>query len=298
MNAPGSNRQVIFAWAALAPFLVLFVVFMVYPLIQSASLAMNQTYGPDTRIFVGSKNFELLFQDPVFWKAIGNTLIYALGSLLIQLPLAFGLALILNSRRLRGRSIYRLIFFSPQLMGLVFVSVLGALAFEKRAGLVNRSLAWLLNNEKMLEVDWLQSHIMPTLILISLWLYVGFNMIYFLAALQNVPASLLEAAEIDGAGPLNRLRHVVLPSVKPVATFVVLLSMIGSLQLFELPYILLQGNGGPNNDGLTIVMYLYQNGFELGDLGYASAVGWGLAIMLIVLALVQIRMVRKEEALR
>lgn len=298
MNAPGSNRQVIFAWAALTPFLVLFVVFMVYPLIQSASLAMNQTYGPDTRIFVGSKNFELLLRDPVFWKAIGNTLIYALGSLFIQLPLAFGLALVLNSRKLRGRSIYRLIFFSPQLMGLVFVSVLGALAFEKRAGLVNRSLAWLLNNEKMLEVDWLQSHIMPTLILISLWLYVGFNMIYFLAALQNVPASLLEAAEIDGAGPLNRLRHVVLPSVKPVATFVVLLSMIGSLQLFELPYILLQGNGGPNNDGLTIVMYLYQNGFELGDLGYASAVGWGLAIMLIVLALVQIRMVRKEEALR
>lgn len=298
MSAPGSNRQVIFAWMALAPFLVLFVVFMVYPLIQSASLAMNQTYGPDTRIFVGSKNFELLFQDPVFWKAIRNTLLYTLGSLFIQLPLAFGLALVLNSRRLRGRSIYRLIFFSPQLMGLVFVSVLGALAFEKRAGLVNRSLAWLLNNQSLLEIDWLQAYIMPTLILISLWLYVGFNMIYFLAALQNVPVSLLEAAEIDGAGPLNRLRHVVLPAVKPVATFVVLLSMIGSLQLFELPYILLQGNGGPNNDGLTIVMYLYQNGFELGDLGYASAVGWALALMLIVLAIVQIKMVRKEEALK
>ncbi len=298
MSAPGSNRQVIFAWMALAPFLVLFVVFMVYPLIQSASLAMNQTYGPDTRIFVGSKNFELLFQDPVFWKAIRNTLLYTLGSLFIQLPLAFGLALVLNSRRLRGRSIYRLIFFSPQLMGLVFVSVLGALAFEKRAGLVNRSLAWLLNNQSFLEIDWLQAWIMPTLILISLWLYVGFNMIYFLAALQNVPASLLEAAEIDGAGPLNRLRHVVLPAVKPVATFVVLLSMIGSLQLFELPYILLQGNGGPNNDGLTIVMYLYQNGFELGDLGYASAVGWALALMLIGLALIQIKMVRKEEALK
>ncbi|MGJ8637465.1 MAG: carbohydrate ABC transporter permease [Phycisphaerales bacterium] len=298
MSAPGSNRQVIFAWMALAPFLVLFVVFMVYPLIQSASLAMNQTYGPDTRIFVGSKNFELLFQDPVFWKAIRNTLLYTLGSLFIQLPLAFGLALVLNSRRLRGRSIYRLIFFSPQLMGLVFVSVLGALAFEKRAGLVNRSLAWLLNNQSFLEIDWLQAWIMPTLILISLWLYVGFNMIYFLAALQNVPASLLEAAEIDGAGPLNRLRHVVFPAVKPVATFVVLLSMIGSLQLFELPYILLQGNGGPNNDGLTIVMYLYQNGFELGDLGYASAVGWALALMLIGLALIQIKMVRKEETLK
>lgn len=163
---------------------------------------------------------------------------------------------------------------------------------------MNRTLYWITNNAALLEMDWLQSYIMPTLILISLWLYVGFNMIYFLAALQNVDSSLLEAAEIDGAGPLNRLRHVVLPAVRPVATFVVLLSMIGSLQLFELPYILLQGNGGPNNQGLTIVMYLYQNGFELGDLGYASAVGWALALMLIVLALVQIRMVRKEEAMR
>ncbi len=298
MNQGIKDKRVLFAWFALMPFILLFVVFMVYPLIQSAFLALNQTYGPDTRLFVGTKNFELLVRDPVFWKSIKNTLVYTLGSLFIQLPLAFGLALVLNSNRLRGRSIYRLIFFSPQLMGLAFVAVLGALAFEKRAGLVNQTLSWITGNAALLEFDWLQEHIMATLILISLWLYVGFNMIYFLAALQNVNKSLLEAAEIDGAGPLNRLRHVVLPSVRPVATFVVLLSMIGSLQLFELPYILLNGNGGPNNQGLTIVMYLYQNGFELGDLGYASAVGWALAIMLIVLALIQIRMVRSEEAMR
>lgn len=288
----------LFAWVALTPFIALFLIFMVYPLIQSAFLALNQTYGPDTRLFVGPKNFQLLAKDPVFWTAIKNTLYYTLGSLFIQLPMAFGLALILNSRRLRGRSIYRLIFFSPQLMGLVFVSILGALAFEKRAGLVNRSLAWVTQNNELLEIDWLQTHIMPTLILISLWLYVGFNMIYFLAALQNVNSSLLEAAEIDGAGPLSRLRHVIIPSVRPVATFVVLLSMIGSLQLFELPFILLQESGGPENKGLTIMVYLYQNGFQLGDLGYASAVGWALAVLLIGLALVQIRMVRKEEAMK
>jgi len=274
----------------------LFLVFMVYPLIQSATLSVNQTFGPETREFVGPRNFKLLLQDPVFWTSIKNTLLYTLGSLFIQLPLAFGLALVLNSRRLRGRSIYRLIFFSPQLMGLVFVSILGALAFEKRAGLVNRSIAWVTQNDSMLEIDWLQSYIMPVLVLISLWLYVGFNMIYFLAALQNVNRSLLEAAEIDGAGTLSKLRHVVFPAVRPVATFVVLLSMIGSLQLFELPYILLEGSGGPNNQGLTVVMYLYQNGFELGDLGYASAVGWALAFMLIGLALVQVYMVRREEA--
>ncbi|MCA9304020.1 MAG: sugar ABC transporter permease [Phycisphaerales bacterium] len=289
------KQRVVFCWAMLAPFLVLFVVFMVYPLIQSAALSTNQTYGPGTRTFVGAGNFKNLFHDPQFWKALKNTVIYALGSLFIQLPLAFGLALVLNSRRLRGRAIYRLVFFSPQLMGLVFVSILSALAFEKRAGLVNKAIAWVTTNRDFLETPWLQQYVMETLILISLWLYVGFNMIYFLAALQNVDKSLVEAAEIDGAGPLAKLVHVIVPSVKPVATFVILLSMIGSLQLFELPYVLLDGSGGPDNKGLTIVMYLYQNGFDLGDLGYASAIGWALAFMLIGLAAIQIRMVRREE---
>jgi ABC-type sugar transport system permease subunit len=298
------RNRVVFSWVMLAPFLLLFAVFVVYPLIQSAFLAANQTFGPGTRTYVGTKNFELLFRDPVFWKAIRNTFIYALGSLFIQLPLAFALALALNSPKLKGRSFYRLIFFSPQLMGLVFVSILGALAFEKRAGLVNqalditrlnRVLVWITGEKSWMDPDWLQQHVMATLILISLWLYVGFNMIYFLAALQSVDKSLMEAAEIDGAGPMGKLRHVIFPSVKPVATFVVLLSMIGSLQLFELPYILLENTGGPDNSGLTIVMYLYQNGFDLGDLGYASAIGWALALILICLALVQVKMTRAQE---
>lgn len=295
MSAGGIDRNRIWvSWAMLAPFLVLFLVFVVYPLIQSAFLAANQTFGPGTRTFVGTKNFELLLSDPVFWRSIKNTFIYAMGSLFIQLPLAFLLALALNSQKLKGRGLYRLVFFSPQLMGLVFVSILGALAFEKRAGLVNQAIAFITQNPRYLEIDWLQQHVMATLILISLWLYVGFNMIYFLAALQSVDKSLMEAAEIDGAGPLGKLRHVIFPSVKPVATFVVLLSMIGSLQLFELPYILLEGSGGPGNQGLTIVMYLYQNGFDLGDLGYASAIGWVLALILIGLALVQIKLTRAQ----
>jgi ABC-type sugar transport system permease subunit len=137
---------------------------------------------------------------------------------------------------------------------------------------------------------------MSTLILISLWMYVGFNMIYFLAALQSVDDTLLEASEIDGAGPIAKFRHVIVPAIRPVASFVVMLSMIGSLQLFELPFVLLDGSGGPGNQGLTVVMYLYQSGFEVGDLGYASAIGWVLAFMLIGLALLQLWIVRRDEA--
>lgn len=294
----GKQNRVMTAWILLAPFLVLFAVFMVYPLLQSAFLAAHQTFGPGTQEFVGTRNFSLLIKDPLFWRSIRNTVLYALGSLLIQLPMAFALALALNSPKLRRRAIYRLLFFSPQLMGLVFVSILGALAFEKRAGLINQTLAWITSNPAMLDIAWLQEYVLETLILISLWMYVGFNMIYFLAALQNVDQSLIEAAEIDGASPWGKLVHVIMPSIRPVATFVILLSMIGSLQLFELPFILLDGNGGPNNQGLTVVMYLYQSGFELGDLGYASAIGWALALMLIGLALVQIRMMGQEEGER
>ncbi len=291
------------AWIFLAPFLLVVLVFVLYPLVQSTVLAFQQTYGPGTKTFVGTANFTTMMKDPVFWTAVRNTVVYTLGSLFIQLPLALLLAMALNSPRLRGRGVYRLIFFSPQLMGLVFVSILAWLMFEKRAGLVNQSLHALLGRawtppqvDSWLDFPWLDSHVMATLILISLWMYVGFNMIYFLAALQSVDDTLLEASEIDGAGPIARFRHVVVPAIRPVASFVVMLSMIGSLQLFELPFVLLDGSGGPGDQGLTVVMYLYQSGFEVGDLGYASAIGWVLAIMLIGLALLQIWIIRRDEA--
>jgi len=112
-------------------------------------------------------------------------------------------------------------------------------------------------------------------------------MIYFLAALQNVSPELLEAASVDGANGWHRFRHVTLPAIRPVASFVVLLSLIGSVQLFELPYLLLNNSAGPDKQGLTVVMYLYQQGFDRGDLGYASAVGWVIALTLFVLAIGQ-----------
>lgn len=270
-------------YALLAPALAVTLVFTLFPLAQSLRLATQQTYGPAATRSVGLDNFARLFDDPLFWTAVGNTSLYSLASLLIQLPMAFGLAMLLDRPALRGRTLYRGIFFVPQLMGLAFAAVLGALAFEKRAGLVNIALHAMIGWD--LDFPWLQTHIMVTLVVISLWMYVGYNMVFFLAALQNVDRSLVEAAMIDGAGPLGRLLHVTLPSVRPVAAFVVLLSLTGSFQLFELPFILLDQSGGPRNGGLTIVMYLYQRGFQQGDLGYASAIGWVLGVALIGLAL-------------
>jgi ABC-type sugar transport system permease subunit len=126
-------------------------------------------------------------------------------------------------------------------------------------------------------------------------MWVGFNMIYFLAALQNVSKDLSEAATLDGAGPFRRFVSVIVPAIRPIAGFVVLLSVIGSFQLFELPWILLNNAGGPDNSGLTIMSYLYQMGFESGDLGYASAIGWILAVVLIGCAAVNRFTSRGEE---
>jgi ABC-type sugar transport system permease subunit len=178
-------------------------------------------------------------------------------------------------------------------VGIVFVAMMFALMFHERDGLINAFLRQVIPAFPE-EFPWLQIYVMPALIIASLWMYVGFNMIYFLAALQGVDSSLLEAAEVDGAGHWHKFRHIVLPQIAPVTGFITLLSIIGSMQLFELPFILL-GGPGPEGRGLTIVMYLYQYGFEIGDLGYASAIGWSLALILIGMALVQRVMGRRAE---
>lgn len=280
-------------WLFLSPFLVTTAVFMAWPLVQSLLLSFQQTYGPKTSVWVGLGNFQNLLTDPLFWKAVRNTALFALGSVFLQLPLSLGLAMLLNRPGVRGRAFFRLVFFAPSLVGLVFVGLLFALMFEKRSGLVNTLLHGVFPAFDP-EFAWLQVYVMPALIIAAIWLYVGFNMIYFLAALQNVPDEQLEAAALDGAGPWHRFRHVILPEILPVVSFVVLLSLLGSFQLFELPYILLSGPG-PDNRGLTIVMYLYQSGFITGDLGYASAIGWVLAMFMGGFALMHRLWLRRED---
>jgi ABC-type sugar transport system permease subunit len=289
---PGGKDRA--AWLFLAPYLVLTAVFFVYPFVNSIWLAFQQTNGPKTSVFVGFSNFSFILGDPVFYKALRNTTIYAVCSVCLQLPLSLGLALLLNSGKSRSKNLFRLIVFSPQLVGQIFVGVLFAVIFTPRYGLFNRGLQALAGWG--LEERWLTnpSLIMPALVIVSLWMYVGFNTIYFLAALQNVDEALVEAARIDGANPWQVFRNVTLPQIKPVAVFVVVMSTIGSYQLFELPYSLLNGFG-PNDAGLTIVGYLYRTAFDSGDLGSGAAIGWILALIIFVISAAQVRITRALE---
>jgi ABC-type sugar transport system permease subunit len=289
-----TQKRALTPWMLLAPYLVLTAIFFIYPFINSIWLAFHQTNGPRSALFVGMANFSFVLHDPDFYIAVKNTTIYALVSVLIQLPLSLGLAMLLNTGKSKVRNIFRLIIFSPQLVGQIFVGVLFAVIFTPRYGLFNRGLQALIGWG--LEERWLAnpSLVMPALIIVSMWMYVGFNMIYFLAALQNVDKQLVEAAEIDGAGKWQTFVNVTLPQIKPVAIFVVVMSTIGSYQLFELPYVML-GGFGPNNAGLTIVGYLYSTAFETGDLGTGAAIGWLLALIIFTISIIQVKLARVEE---
>lgn len=272
-----------------SPFLIIFAVFGCWPIIKSLILSLHATNGPKDVVFVGLANFRFLMGDPDFHKAVGNTAQYAFWSVFLQLPLSLGLAILLSQKWLRGREFLRLAFFSPHLLGQVFVGVLFSVIFIPQYGLLNKALHVIAGVP--LDTKWLAnpSLVMPALVLTSLWMYVGFNMIYFLAALQAVDRELYDAAQVDGANGWQSFLAVTMPGIRPVAVFVLVMSTIGSFQLFELPYTMLGNSSGPDKAGLTVVMHLYQSGFVTGDLGYASAIGWTLALGVLIISLIQMR---------
>lgn len=271
-----------------SPFVVLFCAFLLYPLLRSLYMSVHQYAGSQSRVVAG-RNFAFVLRDETFWLSVANTVGYTFAFLLFQIPAALGLALLLNGPRVVGRNLFRFAFFAPHLVGQVFVAVIFGLMLS-RNGPLNSLLrvVW-----PSLEINWISDPWMarPAVVLASMWLSVGFGMIYFLAALQSVDKELYEAADVDGAGKWSQFRHVTLPGIRPVLMFMILTGTIGGLQLFELPYVLFNGPG-PGAAGLTIVAYLFA-WVEIGELGTASATGWVLATVVIAIAIAQVRIMRR-----
>jgi ABC-type sugar transport system permease subunit len=281
----------------LSPYLLLTSIFFVVPFVNAIVLAFYETNGPKSRVFVGLANFRFLLGDTNFHTALLNTTVFALVSMLVQLPLAMALALLLNSGGARVKGVFRLIFFSPNLVGQILVGILFSVLFTPRYGLVGRTLQALIHWGY--EANWIADANlnMAAIVITSLWMWVGFNMVYFLAALQTVDKSLEEAARIDGASAWQVFWHVTLPSMRHVVIFVVIMSVIGSYQLFELPLTLFAESYGygTNNAGLTLITYLNFNAFQSGDLGLGSAVGWVVALIIFTVSLIQIRVGRLAD---
>ncbi|MFE5092373.1 carbohydrate ABC transporter permease [Streptomyces sp. NPDC056638] len=267
-----------------------FAIFKAYPIVSSLWISLTTGNGDD-RHFTGLANYRRLLDDPLFWTALKNTALI----LVVQVPLMLGLALLvalaLNSTKVWLRPLWRLGVFVPSLTGLVAAGVMFSVILNRDAGLLN----WVLSLFGVDRVNWLGSPFWARVgvVLVITWHYTGYNAVMYLAGLQGIPDELDEAAMVDGAGPIRRFVTITLPQLRPILLLTVVLSTIGTLQLFDEPYVLT--GGGPDNATLTVTMYLYNNGFKYFDFGYASAIAYALALIVSVLGILQVRLMGKRR---
>jgi multiple sugar transport system permease protein len=282
----------------ISPFLLLFAVFGVFPLLFSLHLAFQSwepTSGLDAMDFVGLDNFAFALQDEWFWKSLKNTLWLAVVSGAPQHLVAIPLAVFVHNSFKRLRDGVVGAYFLPYITSTVAIAIMFSSLFSKDFGLVNAALASAFGME---HVDWLgrAENIKPAIAFVVFWRYLGFNVVLYLAALQTIPRDLYEAATMDGAGRWQQFWHITLPNLKPMIFFGVTLSVIGGLQLFEEPFILTGGRGGADQSGMTSAVYLYRMAFDFNDFGGASAMSWLLFAVVAVLTWMTNRAFRPRGA--
>ena len=293
------NQRKVIPYIFLAPFLLTFLIFTVYPAGAAFYLSFQRVRGFNSPEdgggvvleYKGLDNYErLLTKDKRFRTAIINGAEFAIGTLLIQMPLALGVALLLNSPHIRFKVLARLAFFAPYITSAIVVGWIFTLVFDERYGLLNAALAALGIEGGGWVAD--KDLVMSALIILGLWTWVGYNSLFFLAGLQNVPDDLKEAARIDGASTVRVFWHITIPFLRPVFIFVVITGLIGSFSLFSQPYLLFDSGPGPQDSGLFPVMYLFFMGFENFRMGYASAIGYLLTALILIITGLQLLLFR------
>lgn len=269
----------------ISPFYILFLIFGAYPILFSLYLSFTEWKGLGPIKFVGFRNFELLFKDMIFWQSMANGIILFFMYVPAMTFLALVLAVILNSKRIRGFRFFRTVLFIPYIMNIVAAGFTFRLLLNQKYGLVN-SLLGIFN---IPPVPWLESVWggRISLCLLVIWAWLGYNMVIMLAGLQTIPSELTEAALIDGASPMQAFFFVTIPLMRPVILFSVVLSTMGSFNLFSEIYNLT--GGGPINATLTPVIVIFDQAFGNFRLGYASAMAYLYFIILFVLTLLQFR---------
>lgn len=276
------RREFLFGLLFVSPFLIGVLLFWIGPMLYSVFLTTQKWNMIAAPQFVGLRNINKLLADPLVKKALLNTAYYTFIGVPLQLTVAFTLALMLN-RNLKGRAIYRTIYYLPSLTPAVATAVVW-LQILSQKGLLNQFIA----NFGIEPINWLfqPAATKPAFILMSLW-GVGPQMIIFLAGLQNVPQELMEAAEIDGASTWRRFLNITLPLISPVLFFNLVVGIIGSFQIFTGAFIMT--NGGPQDATLFMVLYIYRQGFKYFDMGYAALLSWLLFFVIMVFTALQFR---------
>jgi len=280
-------------WWFVTPALLVLATFFFVPVL--AALLMSLTdfdlyalRDLDNLRFVGLSNYVTLLQEPLFWKSLGNTLYFVAVGVPLSIGTSLAAALLVNARAARLKGLFRTTFFAPVVTTLVAVAVVWRYIFHTRYGFLN----YVLDGMGIAPIDWMgDPHwAMPAIIVLAVWKNFGYNMIILLAALQSIPDDLYEAARIDGASGWQLFWHITLPGLKPVLLLVGVLTMTGYFQLFAEPYVMTEG--GPLQSTLSVLYFMYEEGFKWWNLGRSSAVAFLLFLLIFAVTAVQFRLGR------
>ena len=281
------------AWAFVAPALVVIAVFFFLPVLAGFALSFTDfdiyaLADIGNLRFIGFANYVELLQTPLFWQALGNTLYFVGVGVPLSIAVSLGMALLLNSRLAKFKPFFRVALFAPVVTTLVAVAIVWRYLLHTRTGLLNYGLGGL----GLGPIDWLgdPNWAMPAIILFAVWKNFGYNMIIFVAGLQSIPEEHYEAARIDGASSWQQLRYITLPSLAPVVLLVSVLTMAGYFQLFAEPYVMTQG--GPLQSTVSVLYFMYEEGFKWWNLGFASAIAFILFVLMFAVTMLQLYLAR------
>jgi multiple sugar transport system permease protein len=285
-----SLGETITAYSFLGPNLVVLGVFLLLPVVWALVISLQTTDGFGNGEFVGAENYRTLVNDADFWRATFNTVLFTAIIVPVSLAIGLGLAVLMNSV-LPARPLLRTIIILPMVISGVATGLMGEMVFDQNTGVVNR----LLEAVGLGAVSW-QSEGGPafaTVVLVTLWWRIGFNMVIYLAGLQSIGPHLYEAARIDGAGPWAQFRHITVAMVGPSTFFLLIMNVIYSLKVFDIVYVLT--GGGPGNATSVLVTYAYETGFVIRNQGYAAAIGIVLLVITVAFTAVQWKLSRTRD---
>lgn len=279
-------------YLSISPFFVIFAIFGLFPILFALYLSFQSWNGIGEMTYVGLEQFRYLITDPLFRKSLLVTVQIWIMSTIPMLLLALGLSFLLN-QSLRFRTAYRVAYFLPNVTSLVAIAIIFASVFGNQFGLLNALLQGLgLDRFAWLNEPW---GIKTAIAVMVIWRWTGYNAIIYLSGLQAIPTDLYEAAKLDGGTQWNLFKDITVPLLRPVILFTLITSSIGGLQLFTEPQVLVGNAGGPNNEGLTMVLYLYQQAFVQNQFGYGAAIGWGLFAIIVLFSLVNYFLVGRDS---
>jgi ABC-type sugar transport system permease subunit len=290
-----SWRQDLTGWAFAAPFVILFGIFLALPILAAfvmsfTSFGLEDLANPAGTSFVGLQNYAELFNDPKFWQSLGNTVYFVVVGVPLTLILGLAIANALSRGITRFRTAFRVGYYLPVITSIVAIAVVWRFLLNPDVGLINM----LLKDVGITGPNWLADPAlaMPSIIAMAVWRNLGFAMVVFIAGMQAIPTVLYEAASIDGAGRWQSFRHVTLPMLRPTILFMLVITTIGYLQLFEEPFVMT--DGGPLDSTLSVTMYMFQQGFEFFHQGYASAIAYILFVIVAIIAFLQFKLLRAD----